>query len=83
MCAFRDLFLTQSEAILSKCLYNTTGWYAVWRRVERAGEISKVTKRVAPTLRLMCVVVCDGLCVCEHAYESVCLWGAEDETERR
>lgn len=76
--------LTHRQAIFSKCLYNTTDWHkGCGVEGQRAAERSKVTKRASPNLRLMCVVVCDDLCVGEHAYESVCLEGAEGEPERR
>lgn len=44
---------------------------AVWRRLERA-EVEQSDKKNqtndGPTLHLMYVVVCDGLCVGVHAY---------------
>lgn len=73
-------FVTQSESYYhSAFTILQIGRNDALQRQERAEDMSKVPERV--TLRRMCVVVCDGLCVSEHAYWSVYLNVAESETE--
>lgn len=74
VCAFREFVKPYFQSA-----------FTILQRVEWRGRKrwDKVTQRVAPTLRLMCVAVCDGLCEGEHAYYCVCLQGAEGETECR
>lgn len=73
MCAFREMFYHKVKPYFQSALTILQIGIkdAVWRRLERA-EVEQSDKKNqtndGPTLHLMYVVVCDGLCVGAHAY---------------